>query len=177
MAATDWYDRSVELFKAGQYNAALDASNNAIALDPNYALAWNSKGAALVNLGRYDEALVASNKAIELDPNLAKAWNNKGLALDHLGRYEEALAAFNRAGEVDPAYTLSDVYRNILIKKISSTNNSQPPSSIPQTGSIYFTSSPFGASVYVDGSYKGTTPTTVFDQTTGSHTIKISQTG
>ena len=50
-------------------------------------------------------------------------------------------------------------------------------SSQPSTGSLSFTSSPSGASVYVDGTYRGITPITLSDQTTGSHTIRLSKTG
>jgi hypothetical protein len=46
------------------------------------------------------------------------------------------------------------------------------------TGSITVTSSPAGADVYVDGSlYRGITPVTFSGLTTGSHTIRISQSG
>ena len=49
--------------------------------------------------------------------------------------------------------------------------------SLQATGSIYVTSSPSGASVYLDGSYKGTTPKTITGVSAGSHTIKLSKSG
>jgi hypothetical protein len=43
----------------------------------------------------------------------------------------------------------------------------------PQTGSISVDSSPSGASIYIDGNYKGQTPTTLTDIAEGSHTITL----
>ncbi|MCK4731421.1 MAG: PEGA domain-containing protein, partial [Methanophagales archaeon] len=45
------------------------------------------------------------------------------------------------------------------------------------TGSISVTSSPSGASVYLDGSLKGKTPKTITGVSAGSHTIKLSESG
>ncbi|MBN1181514.1 MAG: tetratricopeptide repeat protein, partial [Bacteroidales bacterium] len=86
---------------------ALSASEKAIELDPDYALAWNNKGAVLVNLGRNEEALSALEKAIELDFNSANAWNIKGNALYGLDRYEEAISAYNKAIEIDPEFAFA----------------------------------------------------------------------
>lgn len=46
-----------------------------------------------------------------------------------------------------------------------------------QTGSLSLASSPAGADVYIDGTYRGITPVTLSGLTTGSHTIIISQSG
>ena len=47
----------------------------------------------------------------------------------------------------------------------------------PRAGSISVISSPSGASVYLDGSYRGTTPKTLKRVSTGSHTIKLLKLG
>ena len=44
-------------------------------------------------------------------------------------------------------------------------------------GSISISSTPSGASIYLDGTYKGTTPKTISDVSPGSHTIKLEKTG
>ena len=46
-----------------------------------------------------------------------------------------------------------------------------------ETGSIYVSSYPAGANVYLDDSYQGTTPITIYDIATGSHTIKLTKSG
>ena len=46
-----------------------------------------------------------------------------------------------------------------------------------QTGSIYATSSPSGANVYLDGAYKGTAPRTIPEVSVGYHTVKFTRSG
>ncbi len=46
-----------------------------------------------------------------------------------------------------------------------------------QTGSISVSSNPSGAKIYLDGTYKGTTPKTLSNVPIGSHTVKLAQTG
>jgi tetratricopeptide (TPR) repeat protein len=97
-------NKAKALLDLGRYDEALQASENAIELDPDYAIAWNNKGAALINLHRYDEALQALEKAIELDPTYEKAWSNKAAALIDLHRYDEALQASEKAIKQKPYY-------------------------------------------------------------------------
>jgi len=47
-----------------------------------------------------------------------------------------------------------------------------PPSSTPTTGTITVSSSPSGANIYLDNTYKGITPLTITDVSPGTHTIK-----
>lgn len=46
-----------------------------------------------------------------------------------------------------------------------------------ELGSIHVTSNPSGAKVYLDGSYKGTTPLTIGDVSTGNHTLTLKKNG
>jgi hypothetical protein len=45
------------------------------------------------------------------------------------------------------------------------------------SGSISISSNPSGANIYLDGTFKGTTPTTLSNVPTGSHAIKIAKSG
>jgi len=49
------------------------------------------------------------------------------------------------------------------------------PTPKPSTGSIYVSSTPSDASIYLDGIYKGTTPKTVSGVSVGSHTLKLTK--
>ncbi len=51
------------------------------------------------------------------------------------------------------------------------------PTQTPTTGSISVSSAPSGADIYLDGRYKGTTPTTISDASPGSHTLKLEKYG
>jgi tetratricopeptide (TPR) repeat protein len=90
-----------------EYEKALEASEEAIHLDPDCPRAWNTKGCALYSLKKYEEALKASEKAIRLDPDYARAWNTKGCALYGLNRYEKVLAACETAIQLDPELALA----------------------------------------------------------------------
>lgn len=48
---------------------------------------------------------------------------------------------------------------------------------LQQTGSIKVSSNPSGASVYLDGAFKGTTPIILSNVPVGSHTIKLTKSG
>ena len=54
------------------YAQALTALQQAIRLNPNYAIAYGEIGYSYRNLKRYDEALLAYRRAVTLDPSYAK---------------------------------------------------------------------------------------------------------
>ena len=59
----------------------------------------------------------------------------------------------------------------------ATTNDVIYPSPVATTGSLSIGSSPSGASVYVDGTYKGVTPLIVSDLSPGSHQVRLARTG
>jgi tetratricopeptide (TPR) repeat protein len=95
-----WLNEGVDLYNLKRYDEALAAYEQAIRLDPNYALAYYNKGNALYDLKRYDEALAAYEQAIRLDPNFALAYYNKGLALDMLGQTKEAKQSYEKSRQL-----------------------------------------------------------------------------
>jgi len=101
------YSQSVDLANEGKYEQALQAADQALALNVtslNHLIQANRAG-ILNMLGRYDEAVIAADAALAVEGNLTAthsiAWYNKGDALRHLGRMDEAQAAFERAQELD----------------------------------------------------------------------------
>lgn len=56
------------LCRQRSWNAALQAYDRALALDPLLATAWNGRGWALTDLGRLEEALAALDRALEINP-------------------------------------------------------------------------------------------------------------
>jgi tetratricopeptide (TPR) repeat protein len=93
-----WFDRCYEL--TGE--EALEACDNAIAIDPNDASIWYNRGTLLMTeLGRYEDAVASFDQALEINPNYLAAWDNRGVALGQLGRYKDALASHDRALEID----------------------------------------------------------------------------
>jgi tetratricopeptide (TPR) repeat protein len=82
------------LYKLKRYEKAIFASEQAVRLNPNNAVASDYKGAALRELKRYEEAISAYEQAIRLDPNNAIAHYNKSEVLLSLKRYEEHRGKF-----------------------------------------------------------------------------------
>ena len=87
--------------------------NQAVELDPDYALAWVGLSDALALLYDYGhesadktlpKAEKAINKALKLDPSLAEAYASLGLL--HSNRHEgaDSIRALNKAVELQPSY-------------------------------------------------------------------------
>jgi tetratricopeptide (TPR) repeat protein len=105
-----WLDESKDLIDSKRYEEALAACEQAIRLDPTYALAYYNQGWAFDELKRHEEAISAYDQAIRLNPNYASAYYNKGNALRDLKRYEEAISAYDQAIRLDPTY--ANAYNN-----------------------------------------------------------------
>ncbi len=63
-----------EKYKAGQYNAAIDAYGKAIAVDPANSAFYANRAAAAMMCGRFQDAVQDCDKAIELRPDFMKAY-------------------------------------------------------------------------------------------------------
>src|SRR5262249_16815648 len=64
----------------------------ALRLDPRFAVAHNNLGLALKAKGKPDEAIDHYRQAVRLDPKLDQAHDNLREALLRAGRFQEALA-------------------------------------------------------------------------------------
>jgi len=106
-AAGALYSKSVDLANAGNYQEALQASDQALALNVSslVPLIQANRAGILVMLGRYEEANAAADAALAQEGNLTTthsiAWYNKGNALRALGRTAEADAAYAKAYALD----------------------------------------------------------------------------
>ena len=102
------YSKSVDLANEGKYKEALQAADQALALNVSSLMPviQANRAGILTVTGRYDEALIAADAALTSEGNLTTthsiAWYNKGDALRHLGRFDEAKTAFARAQALDP---------------------------------------------------------------------------
>ena len=108
------YSKSVDLANAGKYAEALEASDEALALNITslIPLIQANRAGILVMLARYDEANAAADAALAIEGNLTSvhsvAWFNKGNALRELGKCDEAEIAYTRAAELDPTLIPQD---------------------------------------------------------------------
>jgi tetratricopeptide (TPR) repeat protein len=68
--------RSFEEFSAGNFELSLQAANDALAANPDSAIAYNNICCAQIRLGAYDEAIEACNRALVLVPDYRLAYAN-----------------------------------------------------------------------------------------------------
>jgi tetratricopeptide (TPR) repeat protein len=104
-------DRGLAYLKNGDNDRAIADYNEAIRLNPNYALAFANRGIAYHNKGDNDRAIIDYNEAIRLNPNYAPAFNNRGNTYRIRGDHDRAIADYNEAIRLHPQYAVALCYR------------------------------------------------------------------
>ncbi len=104
---SDWYQRGDTLANLGQYEAALEHFDHAIAHNPDYHEAWVFRAVVLIHLHNYRAALASCDQAIAIHPTNYEAWLFRGAALNYLNRYKESYASYNRALELSALHSPS----------------------------------------------------------------------
>lgn len=112
-----WQKKGRVFFSQGRYEEALQAFDQSIQMNPNYAESWNYKGIVLLLTYEYEEAIKCFEVAIALDPSFATAWNTKAGALYAIGRYDEAIMACDRAIQLDPRSANAWYTKALILKK------------------------------------------------------------
>jgi tetratricopeptide (TPR) repeat protein len=109
------YSKSVDLANAGNYTEALQASDQALALNVTslVPVIQANRAGILVMLGRYEEAITAADVTLNAEGNLTTAysiaWYNKGNALRSLGKLDEARTAYANAYALDKSLVPPDM--------------------------------------------------------------------
>lgn len=83
--------------QTGQWAAAIAQFEQAIAIDPQAAIAHFNLGVVYRTQGALDRALVAYQRAIDCQPDYAEAHQNLGVTLFKLGKLPECQRAFQQA--------------------------------------------------------------------------------
>ncbi|MGF1520604.1 MAG: glycosyltransferase [Nodosilinea sp.] len=116
----------------GELEGAIDLFEQAIAAEPNLAIAHYNLGSAHRARGYLGEAIAAYERAITLNPNYPEAHQNLGVARFKLGQLPQALRSFRRAIDiyeiVDPA-TAASLHQGVMALGI-------PPALLTQAGLI-----------------------------------------
>jgi len=84
-----YLDRGNSYYRSGEYQRAIKAYNQAIRLDPKFAMAYNNRGLAYGHKGQHDKAIADYNKAIEITPRDAEAYYNRGVACYYKREYDK----------------------------------------------------------------------------------------
>jgi tetratricopeptide (TPR) repeat protein len=104
-----------KLTQQGKLDAAIDAFQQAIGLDPNYFPARLNLAYAYDKANQMDEAIDAYRGAIETQPRSFFAHNNLGVLYDKKGLYDDAITEFEKALEIEPGN--SSARQNLEVAK------------------------------------------------------------
>jgi Flp pilus assembly protein TadD len=88
--ALEIYRTGFRLFADDRIDAALEKYREALALDPNLAIAWNALSMALRQQGDFDGALEAARKLVELEPDDPLSHTNLSILFQMKGMIDEA---------------------------------------------------------------------------------------
>jgi tetratricopeptide (TPR) repeat protein len=92
-----WYNLGYALTMAEEYEEAVKAYDEALAIDNFIFEIWFNKGAALYALRDFEAARECYEEALEINPDDAEAWNNLGNCHSRLADGEAAIEAYNKA--------------------------------------------------------------------------------
>jgi len=85
-----------------EYDRAIADQNEAIRLNPNYALAYNNRAAYWNAKGDHDYAIADYSKAIRLNPNYASAYSDRGNVYYFKKDYDRAILDYTEALRLKP---------------------------------------------------------------------------
>lgn len=91
------YDEADRLKEADQLEAAVGKLREALALDPNYALAHAAMARFLSRLSQHDKAVEHALKVVELEPQDAFSYTALSVTFQRAGKILEAEDAKARA--------------------------------------------------------------------------------
>jgi S1-C subfamily serine protease len=76
--ARDWVNYGNQLWRIFEYDAAVQAFDQAVQRKPDFYQAWYARGLALKDLGKYPEAIASFEQAIKHRADFYPAWQQKG---------------------------------------------------------------------------------------------------
>lgn len=107
-----WFERAAELDQdPAQWDSAVSAYEQVLALDPAFAAGWNNLGLLHHRMGRYEKAEACYRSALEADPSCYQGAYNLGSLREDLGDLPGAIGWYRRSLELAPDY--ADAHFNL----------------------------------------------------------------
>jgi len=100
-------NRGIEYRGKGDNDRAIADYDEAIRLEPKYALAYRNRGLVYSDKGDNDRAIADYDEAIRLDPKYAATYNSRGNAYRAKGDNGRAIADYDEAIRLDPKYAIA----------------------------------------------------------------------
>jgi tetratricopeptide (TPR) repeat protein len=89
--AADLFEQARQSLSAMDRHTAIDKLEQAVKIDPNFALAWSMLGSLHLSLGQTDEAFADFKKAVAADPTNVSQYQILSFQLVRMRRVEEAI--------------------------------------------------------------------------------------
>lgn len=102
--------RGVGYYSKGDYDRAIQDTDQAILLNPTEPSFYYTRGVAYKKKGDFDRAIQDFNEAIHLNPNFDRAYYDRGNAYMDKEDYDRAIQEFNEAIHLNP--NNADNYNN-----------------------------------------------------------------
>lgn len=117
------YEQGVKFTKAGKYEEAVKAYQQAISLKSDLAEAQHELGFALFKLRKYEDSIAAFKQALTLKPKIAETYRSLGLSYKALGRWSDASEAFRKAIEIKPDHPVTYYNLGLIYKEMNDTDS------------------------------------------------------
>jgi len=96
--------QGLKYYDLGRWQEALVAFSDAIAINPNFAVAYFGLGVTYSRLENWEEALVYFKKTIELNPTFEQGYLGLGITYNILGFNDKAMTALKKAVLINPGF-------------------------------------------------------------------------
>lgn len=96
--------QGLRYYDLGRWQKAIVAFSDALAINPNFAVAYFGLGVTYSRLENWEEALTYFKKTIELSPTFAQGYLGLGITYNILGFNVEAMKALKKAVLINPRY-------------------------------------------------------------------------
>jgi tetratricopeptide (TPR) repeat protein len=102
MDVMDYYQQGCDLIRQGDYDAAIEVFNTALAEYPDSFSILDRRAVAYHQKGEIEKALTDYTRMIALKPQNPDGWNSRGNLYHELGEYDKAIADFTQCIPLSP---------------------------------------------------------------------------
>jgi tetratricopeptide (TPR) repeat protein len=119
-----WYQKGW-MTMAQDPDAAITDFQQALSIQPNFAMAHRDLGMLLLQKGRYADAATQLEQAKELGLNHPKLFNFLGIAYSRTGRYRDAVKVYNQALGEEPDFAEAHLNLSYAYEKLNHPNQAR----------------------------------------------------